>query len=353
MQNNSNEELSLKEFFGILKDYSLFLISKWKMILIAGVIGGSLGIVYAVFQKPIYKATTTFIIANESGGGGLGSLGGLASMAGIDLGGSSANGLFSGDNLIEFYKSRTIIQKTLLNPLPDSPSTNLMNMYIRIHELEKEWSSKKHLKGISFKVGNDQVLSRAQDSILGVVSRQIALNDLSVGRKDKKTGIIGVQMRSKDERFAKLFNDNIVRNVNQFYIETKTKKQLENVNILQSKADSVRRILSGDVVSASQILDYTPNLNPTRQVLRSGSQVAQVNVEANKAVLTQLLPNLELSKINLLKDTPLIELVDSPIYPLEKEQFGKKNGLLLGGLAFGFICVLILVIRKITKDIIE
>ena len=38
----------------------------------------------------------------------------------------------------------------------------------------------------------------------------------------------------------KAFNDNIVKNVNDFYIQTKTKIEFQNVQILQHQTDSVR-----------------------------------------------------------------------------------------------------------------
>ena len=101
-QNNTeqfdNDEISLKELVLKIKEWYQFLISKWKLIVLMGVIGGVIGFTYAYFQKPTYKAVLTFAMEEEkSGGGGLGGALGLASQFGIDLG-SSGGGAFSGAN---------------------------------------------------------------------------------------------------------------------------------------------------------------------------------------------------------------------------------------------------------------
>ena len=110
-----NDEISLKELVLKIKEWYQFLLTKLRLIILAGIIGGLIGFTYAYFQKPTYKAVLTFAMEEEkSGGGGLGGALGLASQFGIDLG-SSGGGAFSGANLIELMKSRKLVEKTLLS----------------------------------------------------------------------------------------------------------------------------------------------------------------------------------------------------------------------------------------------
>jgi len=53
-----------------------------------------------------------------------------------------------------------------------------------------------------------------------------------------------------------------------------------------------------------------------------------------------------------LNEKPLVHIIDSPVYPLEKVVFSKLVGILLGGFLFGFLTITILLIRKIIKDIL-
>lgn len=136
--------------------------------------------------------------------------------------------------------------------------------------------------------------------------------------------IIKIDVKSENEVFAKEFNEALVMEVNEFYIQTKTKKSLDNIVILQHKTDSVRAVMNGAISSAAIIVDATPNLNLTKQAQRIvPSQRSQFSAETNKAILGQLVQNLEMSKMALMKEAPLIQKVDEPIYPLSVERIGK------------------------------
>jgi len=116
--NLDNEEVSLKELILKIKEWSAFLKSKWKTIILAGVVGSLLGLTVAWFEKPTYKATLTFAMEEDKGsGGGLGGALGLASSFGIDLGGAGGGGAFAASNLTELMKSRLIVEKVLLSPV--------------------------------------------------------------------------------------------------------------------------------------------------------------------------------------------------------------------------------------------
>lgn len=81
-------------------------------------------------------------------------------------------------------------------------------------------------------------------------------------------------------------------------------------------------------------------------------QNAQASAEANKTILGILLQNLELGKIALAKETPLIQLVDTPILPLDIQESSKKTGVIIGaGLAF-LLSVFTLVLVKLVKEVL-
>src|SRR5690606_29706735 len=112
----------------------------------------------------------------------------------------------------------------------------------------------------------------------------------------------------------------------------KTKKFSDNIAMLQNKIDSVHAIMTGAIYSIAQTSDATPNLNPTRQVQRVVPlQQAQFSAETNKTLLAQLLQNLEMTKMTLLQEQPLIQLVDQPVYPLQVSRVGKIKGIIIGG----------------------
>ncbi|GAA3982580.1 hypothetical protein GCM10022246_38220 [Pedobacter ginsengiterrae] len=359
LTNNQDDEISLKQLILKGREWLRYLFSKWLIIIFFCLLGAVLGFLYANYKKAVYTATTTFVLEDEKGSGGLGNLSGLASLAGVDLGGSGG-GIFQGDNILSLYKSRMMLEQTLLSQVDVGGSKELLvDRYIAFNNLRKEWSEKPSLASLRFKVDtifeNGMALKadRLRDSVLGIIVMDLNKSYLNVVKPDKKLSTIQVDVKAKDEVFAKAFNDALVKNVNEFYIKTKTKKTLNNVQILQHKTDSVRAVMNGAIYSAVAVADATPNLNPTRQIQRvAPSQRAQFSAETNKAVLGEMVKNLELTKMSLLKETPLIQVVDQPIYPLKREKFGKAKGIVMGSFIAGFLICFYLIFRKILKAIL-
>lgn len=349
------DEISLKELILKIREWWQYLWSKKWIIIAAGLVGGLLGLGYSFIKKPIYTATTTFVLESGDKAGGLGAYAGVASMMGIDLGGGGGD-MFQGDNILDFYKSRKMIEKALFSPVDSAGNQPLIEKYIEINELRKAWAEHDQLKNLQFKVGDFELSKRdrLRDSVVGSIVAAISKSYLSVAKPDKKLSKIRVDVKSTDEVFAKRFNEEMVENVNDFYVQTKTKKSLANVAILQHKTDSVRAVMNGAIYNAAAVADATPNLNPTRQVQRVAPiQRAQASAETNKAILSSLIQNLEMSKMALLKETPLLQVVDGPIYPLNKERFGKAKGIVLGGLVFGFLTVLFLILKRLKNIILS
>jgi hypothetical protein len=120
------------------------------------------------------------------------------------------------------------------------------------------------------------------------------------------------------------------------------------MDVLRRQTDSIRIELNGAVTGVAVANDNTFGLNPTINVCRARAR-RQVDVQANTAILTELVKQTELAKVTLRKETPLIQVIDQPILPLKKEKFGKANGIVLGGILAGFLTILVLIIRKIAR----
>lgn len=350
-----DDEISLKELILKIREWWQYLWSKKWTIIAAGLVGGLLGLGYSFIKKPVYTATTTFVLESGEKGGGLGAYAGVASMMGIDLGGGGGD-MFQGDNILDFYKSRKMIEKALFSPVDSISKQPLIEKYIEINELRKAWAENDQLKNLQFKVGDFELAKRdrLRDSVVGSIVEAISKTYLSVTKPDKNLSKIQVDVKSANEVFAKRFNEELVDNVNDFYVETKTKKSLTNVSILQRKTDSVRAVMNGAIYNAAAVSDATPNLNPTRQVQRVAPiQRAQASAETNKAILSSLIQNLEMSKMTLMKEAPLLQIVDGPIYPLKIEKLGKIKGVFIGSFLFSFVVLFWQLMRKILSDTLK
>ena len=352
-RNIANDEISLKELIHKGKDWFDYLRSRWKIIILAGLVGALLGLGYSFYKKPTYTAALSFALEDDKSGGGLGSALGLVSSLGLDLGGSGGS-VFTGSNLTELFKSRAMVEQTLLSPIVvDGKTISLAEMYIQNNQWRDDWKDKPKLALVQFLPNtNRNNFTRVHDSILGVIYNNLSKTALTVGQKDKKIAIVNIDVVSTNELFSKYFCEALAKEVSDFYVDTKSKKSRENMLILERQTDSIRRELNGAITGVAVANDNTFNLNPALNVRRAPSARRQVDVQANTVILTELVKQSELAKVTLRKETPLIQIIDKPILPLNKEKFGKLKGILSGGLLFSFLCILFFTCKRIFNKIV-
>ncbi|PVH25616.1 lipopolysaccharide biosynthesis protein [Sphingobacterium corticibacter] len=360
MVNKNTDEVSLRKLISSIAVWYRYLLSKWYIFLGAALLGGGVGYIYAKSIDPSYTATTTFVLETNDGGG-LSQYAGMAAMMGLNIGGSgSGGGIFQGNNIQALYKSRAMLEKALLSKTYSDSSELLIERFITFSEMREQWRKKRkeQLLALDFNVDRSALTVstlRLRDSVLGSVTDAINSKMLTVGTENKKSTIYKVDVSSPDEIFSKTFNEALVGHVNEFYIQTKTIKSLKTIDILQEKVDSVRAIMTGSINRAANVIDATPNINPTRQARQRivPSQQAQFSTETNKAILGQLVQNLELSKMNQLQEQPLIQVVDEPIYPLEKSRLGKAKAITIGGFISLFLALGALVCTRLFHLVME
>ncbi|APU95262.1 hypothetical protein BV902_02060 [Sphingobacterium sp. B29] len=352
---NNEEVISFRDLLLGFKGWMRYILSKWYFFIIAVLIGGSIGYFYAKSQKPTYTASTTFVLESGEGGGNSGGqIAGLAALAGVNLG-SSGGDIFQGDNLFELYKSRKMIEATLLLPSPSDSSMLIWDRYLTMIDARKRWKAQQPaLLELDLKKTVPAQLIRSRDSLLQKAVLDINKDYLAVGKLDKKSSLIKVDVNSTDEIFSKEFNEALVAQVNDFYVKTKTKKSLDNIAILQQKTDSVRSVMNGNIATSAVTIDVTPNLNPTRQAQRLiPTQRSQFSAETNKVILGQMVQNLELSKMALMKESPLIQKVDEPIFPLLVERPSGLKTAIIFAFAAAFLTFVVLVIKRWYTEILK
>jgi hypothetical protein len=336
-----DSEVTMQDVGMIFRSWWVYLLSKWKFIGSASFLVAVLGILYAWNQKPLYTAEITFAPENDKSSG-MGMYAGIASQFGLDIG--SGGGVFEGDNLIEFLKSRMLIEKALFSPVKNKVEHNLLiHQYLTSHKITDKWSGDTSLKNISFFSALPDG-SRVRDSILNKIVGEIRKN-LTIDKLDKKVNIIVARIQDPNELFAKAFLEQLVINGIDYYVSYRNRKTKETVQILQRQTDSVRGLLSGSIVSVAAASDL--NVNPVRQVVRANIQRRQVDVQVNGQLYGELVKQLELAKISLLKETPLIQIIDTPRFPLEKKKLGRLKGGFIFGLVGFLLCIGFFVFKRV------
>jgi hypothetical protein len=342
------DEISLKELLLKGKEWFAYLFSKKIPIISVALVGAMLGFGYAKFvAKPMYTSKITFTMEQKGGSGGLGD---IASMVGLgDLGGGgSSSGMFGGENILFLMKSDRIIHEALKMPNELLQGDHLLNEYLRIH-----FKSALKEKEINLfpKALDSVVFSRAQDSLLQVVTKQIRETQLVAERLDKKNSIINLAVTDENEQWAFLFSQLLIQHAIDLYMDIKLGKLLDTETTLVNKRDSIRGVLDGSITT----LAFETDLNSHTPLMRYKTNQAkkQIDVQMLTAMYGDIVKNLEITRFTKSQEEPIIEIIDEPILPLDKVQFGKLKGIVLGGFLAAFLVTGVLIGRKVLKGIMN
>ena len=338
------ESFSLLNLINSIKDWLIYLLSNLKGIIIITSIFLSLVLLYNFIKSPVHYARTSFVLDSESSSNSIGDIASLASLAGINASSFiDASSLFQIDNIQELYRSNSMIKQTLLT---DSDFGNerslLINRLASNEKIDKKWD-KLNVDFSSYNSKSNNL--RVHDSILNEVVKIIKEKYLLVDKPSRKTTILEIGFDHKDELLAKSFNENLVSIVNDFYFKTKTQKTGENLKILERQADSVKKVLDKSILFLAEKDQSIPNPNPLTKVSLVPYQKALVDVQANGAIYQQIVTQLELAKVTHRNNTPLIQIIDKPVLPLENSRlklfecfvYGIFGGLFFSVLYYSFL----------------
>lgn len=346
------DELSLKEAILKAQFWGRYVLSKWLFIGLVAGIGAVYGVYNVYYKKPVYKAKITFVMENAGQDPSSAQMGGFASQLGLDMGGGGGGQTFSGATLQELVTSRAMIQKALLSPVTINGKTqSFADFFIENKDLRKHWVGTT-MSNLNFPSGSDPLtFTLDQNRVMNIMYSELSKKDLTVNMKS--SGISYLEVKSENELFAKYFSERLLSVVGEFYITTKTKKAYENFLILKTQLDSMKRVLNVGVSSVAASIDANPNPNRARTVIGATSQRKQIDVQANQAFYVQMIQNLESAKISLRKETPLLEVVDLPVLPLEVTEIDRKSAFIQGGLIGAILAIVFFVIRRMLRDILR
>ena len=370
MTNTGTETIKYSELKAVILRFLNYFISQYKLILYITLITSALGLLYGKLQPSTFKATATFIVEDKSGKGG-GGLSGLASQFGIDVGGLTGGGagLFDGDNILEIIKSRSIIEKVLLTKMEEPSSLKVQTIadyYIQINNLAPAFESKnittKSLNFASLTDGAKHTIQ--QDSILYILYSRINKN-LNVEKKSKKSTIITLEVVSGDQVFSKTFAEDLLKQTSDLYIDIKTGNLSRSIDKIQQKTDSLLNIINNisnktsklivpvmeDLVNENAAMKFQKENYRNKFTYNNTTPIEQTTRERTVAytMYAEMAKNLETLKLSLINQTPVIQVLDTPKYPMFDQRTPARYFLLIG-VAVGIVLSFFYALYKYTSN---
>ena len=343
MNTNNHKTAALSDVINAIQGYFSFVFGQKKLFGLLMLSTALLAMVYGFLQSPKYDATSTFVLEEKSSAGG--GLAGLASQFGFDMNSLSGAGagLFSGDNILDIVKSRVIVEKVLLTKLDSTvQGPTLADLYLDFTGLGKKLVKKG--KAVDFyKIENGQTTSPLQDSVLFAIYESITKNNITVDRVNKKGSIFKITTITNNAIFSKTMTDRLLFETSKFYVNIKTNSATENVQRLQRRADSLSAIINTKSYNAAafQILD--PNV--AYKSVSVPGELSQRDKTILYSIYAEVVKNLEMGRMSLVNQTPNIQILDQPKYPLIDQRksllflmaVGAMIGLFIGLMASVYI----------------
>lgn len=309
-----------------------YLLKKWYFLVLAVIVGAAAGYFRASRIKPIYNADISFVLSTDQKERN--NFAGLAAQMGFDAMTSSPDNIFSGDNIIELFKSRKLIRAALFSVVDSTSHQTLVN-YIAQSQFGDLYEK---LGPFNQKPAG---WSEEQKKLLSRITA-LAGRSFMVFKRDKKLVFYLISANSTDPKIALYLSKYMLDQTSRYFIDTKTKVAASSVELLQHEADSIGRVLGNIYNSTAAMNDRTYNLNPSVSIQRSGSQFNQAKAVAFSAAYTEVMRNLEISKMNLQKETPLYRIIDEPELPLAPVRASlMKNSLLAAVIGFFLMAALL------------
>ena len=227
VQNESqyDDEIDLRELFGVLWTGKVKIIAITAMFAVASVI-------YALSVPNQYKATALLAPAQSDGGGlsgALGQLGGLASLAGVSLGGGE-----SGEAQIaqEIMKSWSYIEGFIADN----------NIAVEVYAAEgwSKGSNTLQINNDAYDVeANKWLLEDESGAIKPPNSWQLfqAFSGMLSISEDKKSGLVSVSIEYYSPQIAKQWVDMYVESINRFMQQRQIDKVTRNIAYLQEQIE--------------------------------------------------------------------------------------------------------------------
>ena len=176
-------------------------------------------------------------------------------------------------------------------------------------------------------------------------------NHLVVERVNITSNILYVSCITADELFSKEMSERLVDAVTKYYIDVKTQRARKTLDFVQERTDSVANAMSGAELELARWKDSQ------RSIIKAEGYLTELRLQRQVQILNAMygeaIKNLELSKMTLLKATPLLQVIDRPILPLKQIKLSLPMAVLIFGFIGGVLALLWVIGSKIVRDTLK
>ncbi len=318
---SEDEEIQIGPLWTNIKQMFWYVLKKWYILLIWIILFSGLAMVYVWWYGTKYIANTSFTVEGESAGSGL--LSSSMSIANsLGLQGSAAkNSTYNNNFFATLIQSRRVLKESLMQPaIMNGKKDLLANHYITLYKwrtgsiMHKGWNKTPRLKNFYFQPKPLDQFNPLEDSIINVIYEDILANNLVV-TYDATTPFNVATFNTRSRDFSMSMMKNMVDRAANYYMDNVYQLNKKNLNIADTRADSIAKVLRGLDYRVASLKDLSNN------VVRQKGLIGVASASRSQGLLSTqyeaAVNNLELAKVTLLTTAPILQIIDDPVFSTE------------------------------------
>jgi uncharacterized protein involved in exopolysaccharide biosynthesis len=321
--------IDFKEFFKVLKK------EKWIILAITSLFT-VLGAFYAFSLKEEFVSEGKILPEASGKSSGLGQYAGLAALAGIDLGSSTGGSdAIRPDLYPDVLNSTDFFLQLLTEKFNDKKNKEWLFSEYYLNEII-DGKIKKEDQKLNFpKSKNYIALNRQTEKNIADLKKRITCS------YDKKTGVIGISVKMPDPVIAANIASFSMKYLTDYIINYRTEKQKRNLDFLAERLSSAKGKYYN---TQSKKATYTDQM-PLGALRLQSADLQRERIESDYKISSTfyntLLQKYEEAKLQMQQETPVIQILESPVVPNLKSE-PKKGIIVIISFILGFFISIII-----------
>ncbi len=310
------DEFSPKKLILQIQELFKYVLRKWYIILVAGILCSTTAWFYYKKKKTEFIAEITFAIDEEITKQKKSGLSEITEQLG--LGPSDAGLLYNSEsNFAILMMSRLMMENTLRKQVPETkPHYTYADFFLDSLNLRNKWmKGSKYITTKFDSTAKSKEEQLFQNGIITKIQEFITSKCIKIDKKLSGSNILSVSCISEHELFSKMLLEELVNNVTEHYVNAQTLRAKVNMIAINKRIDSVKRAYIGTLYAKASIADA--NINVVRQRATVPGISKQTDADILRSAYIDLALNLESAKTSLLKNTPVVQVLDAPVLPLK------------------------------------
>lgn len=302
-----------------LLDVLNLMLRRQRLLAFCGIVGGVVFAGVALLVPPTYVASTAFVQAEPSRGALSGNLGDIAARFGVT---GSIPGTLTLDFLREAVTSRDVLDSVLTKPLVSD-----------LDQQSEGSHGREPVDLISWLHVRDNTPAKRLDH-----ARRLILKRMSA-TADQRSGIVRVTVGLRDPNVAAVFLRSIIGALNDFYMHTRQTSSRANRIFLESRVADAQNDLRNAEAALRTFYQRNRRLADSPELLFEENRLKR-QVDLAQQIYVTLSQSLEQARIDEIKDTPLITIIETAQPPVRRSS-PKRVVLTLMGVFVGVAIALL------------